>query len=117
MLRCRRRCAWGGQRDSGRPTCLAGQVVARGRRLWGFDDQQRRILFDATEEIPTIRSVLARAEQRADLDGLWVLQATVRELDEIYSLVEALMDCTRGRKKLDLLEGLLSSLCTSIDGF
>ena len=104
-------------RDTGSQAWLAVHVVSRGRRLWGFDDEERRVLFDATVEIPTIRRVLTRAEQRADLDGLWVLQATVRELDEIYSLVEALMDGTRGRKKLDLLEGLLASLCTSMDGF
>jgi hypothetical protein len=41
----------------------------------------------------------------------------VAELDEMYSLVEALMDATRGRKRLEILEGLRASLCHSIDGF
>jgi hypothetical protein len=35
----------------------------------------------------------------------------------MYSLVEALMDATRSRRKLDQLEGLLATLCTSMDGF
>ena len=35
----------------------------------------------------------------------------------MYSLVEALMDGARGRRRLELLETLLASLCTSIDGF
>jgi hypothetical protein len=35
----------------------------------------------------------------------------------MYSLVEALTDGTRSRRRLELLEGLLASLCTAIDGF
>lgn len=35
----------------------------------------------------------------------------------MYSLVEALMGATRSRTRLDLLEGMLAGLCTSIDGF
>ena len=61
--------------------------------------------------------MIARAERRADLGALWVVQASVRELDEIYSLVEALMDGTRSRRRLEQLEGMLATLCTSMDGF
>jgi hypothetical protein len=46
-----------------------------------------------------------------------VVQASVRELGEIYSLVEALMDGTRSRRRLEQLEGMLATLCTSMDGF
>jgi hypothetical protein len=91
--------------------------MAQRKRLWGFDDAERAILAAATAEIPTLRAVIARAERRAEMRGLWVVQASVRELDEMYSLVEALMDGTRGQRRLEQLEGLLSTLCTSMDGF
>ena len=67
--------------------------------------------------IPTLRAVIARAERRVDLGGLWVVQASVKELDEMYSLVEALMDGARGRRRLEQLEGILAGLSTSMDGF
>lgn len=85
--------------------------------MWGFDDADRELLVLATMEIPSLRAVLARAERRADLQGLWVVRASVTELDEIYSLVEALMDATRSRRRLEQLEGMLATLCTSMDGF
>lgn len=86
-------------------------------RLWGFDADERELLIAATVEIPTLRAVIERAERRAGFDGLWLVKSNVEELDEMYSLVQALMDGTRGRKKLDLLDGILATLCTSIDGF
>jgi hypothetical protein len=64
-----------------------------------------------------LHAVVARAEQRPDLPGLWIVRASLRELDDMYSLVEALMDGTRSRRRLDQLDGLLATLCTSIDGF
>ena len=75
------------------------------------------MLLAATAEIPTLRAVLERAAPHPQIVGLLVLRASVRELDEMYSLVEALMDGTRGRRKRELLEGLLATLCTSMDGF
>lgn len=86
-------------------------------RLWGFDDAERELLIAATAEIPTVRAVVERAERRADLDGLWLVKSNVEELDEVYSLVSSLMDGTRSRKKLDVLDGMLATLCTSMDGF
>jgi hypothetical protein len=91
--------------------------MARRTRLWGFGAEERRVLIDATANIPQLRALVARAQPRPDLGDVWIVQAPVRELDEMYSLVEAMMDATRGRKRLDLLEGLLATLCTSIDGF
>ena len=44
-------------------------------------------------------------------------EASVDELDEMYSLVEALMDGTRSRRRFDQLTGMRATLCTSIDGF
>lgn len=75
------------------------------------------MLLDATPQLPALRAVLERAQQRSDLGGRWLVQSTVAELDEMYSLVEALMDATRARKRLEILEGLRASLCHSMDGF
>ena len=91
--------------------------MARRNRVWGFDDSEREVLAAATEAFPTLRALVARAERRMDLGGLWVVQASVKELDELYSLIEALMDGARSRRRLEVLEGMLASLCTSIDGF
>ena len=64
------------------------------------------MLLEATPHLPTLRAVLERAQHRSDLGGRWLVQSTVAELDEMYSLVEALMDATRGRKRLEILEAL-----------
>jgi hypothetical protein len=55
------------------------------------------VLLEATPHLPTLRAVQERAQQRSDLGGRRLVQSTVAELDEMYSLVEALMDATRGR--------------------
>jgi hypothetical protein len=87
------------------------------KRLWGFDDGEREILIAATAQIPELRAVVARAAQRAELGNLWVVEASVAELDEIYSLVEALIDGTRSRRRREQLDGMRATLCTSMDGF
>ena len=91
--------------------------MPRRKRVWGFDDADRELLAAATREIPTLRAVVARAAPRVDLGGLWVVEASLGELDEMYSLVQALMDGTRSRRRLDQLDGMLATLCTSMDGF
>ena len=87
------------------------------QRLWAFDDGEREVLVAATAGIPALRGVVERAGRRAELRGQWVVEASVDELDEMYSLVEALMDGTRSRRRLDQLWGLRATLCTSMDGF
>lgn len=82
-----------------------------------FDDGDRELLIGATAEIPELRAVVVRAGRRVELRNLWVVEASVAELDEMYSLVSALMDATRSQRKLDQLDGMLATLCTSIDGF
>ena len=52
-------------------------------RLWGFDDGERELLIQATEQLPELRPVVERAERRADLDGLWLVKSNVEELDEM----------------------------------
>jgi hypothetical protein len=90
--------------------------VSRRKRLWGFDEEERRVLLEATAGLAELQAVLGRAAWRADL-GMWLVQASTSELDQMYSLVAALMDATRSRKRLDLLDSLLATLSTSIDGF
>ena len=96
---------------------MARRMARTKKRLWGFDDGEREILVAATAQIPELRAVVARAVQRAELGNLWVVEASVAELDEIYSLVEALSDGTRSRRRRDQLDGMRATLCTSMDGF
>lgn len=86
-------------------------------RVWGIDDESRDVLIAATTWIPSMRAVVARARPVDTVPGLLIVEATVAELDQVYTLVEDLSDVTRGRRKLELLAGLRASLCTSIDGF
>lgn len=86
-------------------------------RLWGFDEEQRDYLLSQTTRLPELRAVIARGSPHAEVAGLLVVRATAAELDAMYTYVEALTDTTRSRKKLELLESLLASLCSAIDGF
>jgi len=86
-------------------------------RLWGFDEEERAVLLAGTTHIRPLRAVVARASPAVGMEGILILQATVDELDEIYTLVEHLTDATRSRRRIELLDGLRASLCTSMDGF
>ncbi len=94
-----------------------GVAAGRGKRIWSFDDDERRVLLEATAGIPELLSVVTRATPRPDVGAVWIVDATVRELDDMYSLVESLIEATRGCRRRDLLEGLIATLCTAIDGF
>jgi hypothetical protein len=83
----------------------------------GFDDDARRVLFEATSPVPRLQAVIARAKPHPEVGGLFVLRATFDELDEMYDFVGALMDSTRSRRRLEMLDGLLGSICIAIDGF
>lgn len=87
------------------------------KRLWGFYDEQRKVLLTATAGLPELEELVRRATPHAEITGLWVVWATGHELDEMYSLVEALEHGGRGRKRRELLEAMRMSLCSSIDGF
>jgi hypothetical protein len=87
------------------------------KRLWGFDEEQGAVLRSATTDIPELREVIGRARPHGEIAGLYVLEATVEELDEVYTLVEALTDQTRSRKRRELLDELRASLSVSMDGF
>jgi hypothetical protein len=87
------------------------------KRVWGFDEEQGAVLRSATVDIPALREVIERARPHGEIAGLQILQATVAELDDIYTLVEGLTDGTRSRKRRELLDDLRASLCTVMDGF
>jgi len=90
--------------------------VAKSERMWGFTSEERRVLSRATAGLPELRSVIDRAVPRPDLaPDLHLVRATFAELDGMYSLVEGLMDGTRSTRRLELLDGLLASLCSSLD--
>lgn len=96
---------------------LSSHVPRKKVLVWGFDDESREVLLGATTHIPSLRAVVARASPAADVEGLLVLQATLDELDELYTLVEHLSDMTRSRGRLELLDGLRADLCGVMDGF
>ena len=86
-------------------------------RLWGFDDEGREVLLAGTTHTPSLRAIVARASPTAEVQGLLLLEATVDELDEIYTLVEHLTDATRSRRRIEMLDGMRMDLCTAMDGF
>lgn len=84
---------------------------------WGIDDAERDFLREHTADTFKLRGIIARARPHADVPGLLLINATVEELDEMYTLVEGLTDIMpRGRRR-ELLDGLRASLCNSMDGF
>ncbi len=85
--------------------------------FWGIDDAERDFLREHTAEMFELRSIISRARPHVDVPGLLLIDATVDELDEMYTLVEELTDVMpRGRRR-ELLDGLRASLCNSMDGF
>jgi hypothetical protein len=94
------------------------RYAPRGKtRVWGMDEEERSLLRAATSSIPELRVLVSRGTPREDIPGLLLVEATVAELDELYALVAALMDARGGRRRREILDGLLRSLCTAIDGF
>ncbi len=90
---------------------------AKKLRLWGFDEESRDVLLAATMDRPFLRAIIARASPAVDVPDLLILQATVDELDEVYTLVEHLTDATGSRRRIELLDSLRFGLSTSMDGF
>jgi hypothetical protein len=90
--------------------------MARRTRRWGFYDADRAVLLVATADLPSLRALVARAERRAELPGLWTLQASKAELYDLYELVEELMDGQTSLQRLEQLDGMLETLDLSLDG-
>ncbi len=85
--------------------------------MWGIDDKEREVLTAATTRRPELRAVVARARPHEEIAGLLLVDATVAELHEVCTLVEELRDATRNRRRIELLDGVRTSLCNSMDGF
>jgi len=90
---------------------------ARKKVTWGLAPDEQKLLLGATTHLPDLHEIITSAKPHVELPGLLLVRATVDELDEIYSLVEALEDATRSHKRLELLGGLRFSLSTAMDGF
>jgi hypothetical protein len=85
--------------------------------LWGLDPESREVLYAATGLIPSLRAIVARASPVAEIEGFLRVDATIDELDEIYTLVEQLSDIPRSRRQRELLDDLRRSLCGAMDRF
>jgi len=85
--------------------------------FWGIDDEDRQFLLAETVGIHDLHAIVCRARPHADVPGLLLIDATVEELDEMYTLVEELTDVMTGRRQRDVLDALRASLCNSMDGF
>jgi hypothetical protein len=85
--------------------------------VWAFDEEERGILWRATVHFSELRELLGRARKDEDDEGMWLVTATEEELDEMYTLVDALMDRTRNRKRFYRLDGTLAGLAMAMDGF
>jgi hypothetical protein len=85
--------------------------------IWTFDDQARSLLLRATEGLPELRSVIGLAERQPALDNRWEVTASLEDLNDLYTLVEQLIDQARSRKQREMLDGLRFSLSAALDGF
>ena len=110
--------------DSGVVTGFMGGAhdMSRYRRRgklvpWGIDDGDRALLLEETVHLPELRAIVSRATPHAEVPGLFIVGATVAELDSVYTLVEDLTDGTRSRKRREHLDDLRATLCNSMDGF
>jgi predicted RNA-binding Zn-ribbon protein involved in translation (DUF1610 family) len=101
----------GGEHD------LSAYIPATKTLLWGIDEESRDLLLAATPALPALRAIVARASPVAEVEGFLRIDATLAELDAVYSLVEQLTDATRSRQRIELLEELRGSLCDAMDRF
>jgi hypothetical protein len=81
-----------------------------------YSDEGRRILKEATKSSPRLEMVMLVSLPVFGSSD-WVVDATVRDLDGMYSLVESLRDRARGEKRQEVLEELLAGLSAAMDGF
>jgi hypothetical protein len=92
-------------------------VQRRAERTWGFDDEERAWLLSATEGLPELRAMVSSAQRRDDVGRLWIVQTTLGDLDDVFSLIEAKMARTRSQKQRELLDGMLATLCNAMDRY
>lgn len=85
--------------------------------LWGIDEESRDVLLAATKAQPALRAIVARANPVAEVPGFLRIDATLAELDAVYTLVEQLRGGTRSRRRIEIIEELRGSLCDAMDRF
>ena len=85
--------------------------------LWGLDQESRDMLYMCTALIPSLRAVVSRASPLTEIKGFLRVDATIDELDEIYTLVEHLYSIFPGRRKRELLDAPRRDLCGAMDRF
>ncbi len=95
---------------------LSGYLPKK-RVIWGIDGAERELLLSAVQDIPPLKAVIMRGRPHAEISEMLLIEASIEELDNMYTLVEELTDVTRSAARRDLLDGLRASLCTSMDGF
>jgi hypothetical protein len=92
--------------------------MASKRRIWGFTTAQRDLLLGVTLDLHApLFTPLICSQRRSPEEDLWVMESNVRELNEVYDLVESLLSQERGRKRRELLEGMRASLCSAMDRY
>jgi hypothetical protein len=97
---------------------LSSFVAQGGKlRVWAIDDQERRVLLDATTRNMALRAVVSRASPALEVEQALMIQATLDELDAIYTLVEQLTDATKSRRRIQFLDDVRRGLCGAMDGF
>src|SRR5215471_14608321 len=90
---------------------LDATSMARSKKvLGGFDEEQRAVLVPAAMQVPELQAVVERAQPHGEIAGLWILRATIEELDLMYTLVEELTDAKRSRRRIEILDGPRMSL-------
>jgi hypothetical protein len=96
---------------------LSAYIPSKEMRLWGVDEESRDVLLAATKALPSLRALVARASPVAEVPGFLRIDATVGELDAMYTFVEQLRDGARNRWRIELMEELRGSLCDAMDRF
>jgi hypothetical protein len=96
---------------------LSAYIPTKKTRLWGVDEESRDVLYEATALIPELRAIIARATPVAEIPGFLRIDASVEELDDLYTLVEQLTDMTRSRRRIEHFDDLRRGLSSAIDGF
>jgi hypothetical protein len=90
--------------------------MASRRRVWAFTTAQRDLLLGVTLDLHApLFTPLICSQRRSPEEDLWLMESNVRELNEVYDLVESLLARERNRKRRELLEGMRASLCSAMD--
>jgi hypothetical protein len=85
--------------------------------LWGVDEESRDLLLAATKALPALRAIVTRASPVEEVPGFLRIDATLAELDALYTFVEQLACGTRSRRRRAMWEELRGSLCDAMDRF